>query len=49
MQIKFSSGATRSFIVKPSYDSRGYIQCIDNESKVSVFLPITLVFAAIRV
>ena len=48
MQIKFAPTAERSFIVKPAYDSRGFILCIDTESRVEVYLPITLVFGALR-
>ena len=43
MQIKFAPTAERSFIVKPAYDTRGFILCIDIESCVRAikhyFLP----------
>ena len=48
MQIKFAPTAERSFIVKPSYDTRGFILCIDIESRVEVYLPLPLVFGALR-
>ena len=48
MQIKFSPTAERSFIVKPSYDTRGFILCIDTKSRVEVYLPLSLVFGALR-
>lgn len=48
MQIKFTPTAERSFIVKPSYDTRGFILCIDIESHVEVYLPLPLVFGALR-
>ena len=48
MQIKFAPTAERSFIVKPVYDTRGFILCIDIESRVEVYLPLALVFGALR-
>lgn len=48
MQIKFALTAERSFIVKPSYDTRGFILCIDTESREEVYLPLPLVFGALR-
>ena len=48
MQIKFAPTAERSFVVKPSYDTRGFILCIDIESRAEVYLPISLVFGALR-
>lgn len=48
MQIKFAPTAERSFVVKPAYDTRGFILCVDTESRVEVYLPLSLVFGALR-